>query len=256
MVKGLKLKMIQNIICILLIASAAFFMMPSVLGIVHIGMIYPAVLLSAAAFAVKYPEKIRMLFSGRFKVCAIIAFSLLCIFVLGVLSTLAAMGITAANRTKNNQNVTVVVLGCLVNGSAPSRMLSDRINSAAEYLIANPSVKCIASGGKGENEDISEAQCIKNELIKRGIDESRIIIEDKSTNTAENLEFSAKIIKEQGLCTDIAVASDNFHQLRAKIYANRSGLNASSLGCHTAFTLGAGYWTREVLGIAKALIIG
>lgn len=246
--------MIQNIICIILIAAALFFMLPCVMGILHIGMIYPAVLLLLSAFIVKYPDKIRLLFSGRFKIGAIIASILLCIFVLGVLATLTAMGITAANRTRNDKAVTVVVLGCLVRGTEPSRMLNDRINAAAQYLIANPSVKCIASGGKGVDEEISEAQCIKNELIMRGIDGRRIIIEDKSTNTAENLEFSAKIIEQNGLPTDIAVASDNFHQLRAKIYASRCGLTASSLGCRTAIVLSGGYWAREVLGIAKAVI--
>lgn len=248
--------MVQNIICILLTALALFFMLPCVMGIVHIGMIYPAVLFLLSAYAVAYPDKIRLLFSGNLRIPAIIASVLLCIFVLGVLATLTAMGVTAANRTKNNIDVTVVVLGCLVNGTAPSRMLNDRVNAAAEYLAANPNVKCIASGGQGKNEAISEAQCIKNELIKRGIDENRIIIEDKSTNTAENLNFSARIIEQQGLPTDIAVASDNFHQLRAKIYADRCRLNASSLGCHTAFVLSGGYWAREVLGIAKALIMG
>ncbi|MGN0114273.1 MAG: YdcF family protein [Acutalibacteraceae bacterium] len=256
MKKGLNLKMVQNIICAVLIALALFFMLPCVMGILHIGMIYPAALFLLSAFIVKYPDKIRMLFDSKLKIPAIIASALLCIFVLGVLATLTAMGVTAANRTKNDKAVTVVVLGCLVNGTAPSRMLNDRINSAAEYLAANPNVKCIASGGKGDNEEISEAQCIKNELVKRGIDGERIIIEDKSTNTAENLEYSAKIIEQQGLLTDIAVASDNFHQLRAKIYADRNGLNASSLGCHTAFVLSGGYWAREVLGIAKAVIIG
>lgn len=256
MIKGLNLKMVQNIICIILIAFALLFMLPCVMGILHIGMIYPSALFLISAFIVKYPDKIRLLFCGKLKIPAIIASALLCIFVLGVLATLTAMGVAAANRTKNDKAVTVVVLGCMVQGTAPSRMLNDRIKSAAEYLTANPNVKCIASGGQGDNEEISEAQCIKNELIKRGISAKRIIIEDKSTNTAENLQFSAKIIEQQGLPTDIAVASDNFHQLRAKIYADRCGLNASSLGCHTAFELCGGYWAREVLGIAKAVILG
>ena len=248
--------MVQNIICIVLIALAVLFMLPCVMGILHIGMIYPAAFFLLSAFAVAYPDKFCLLFCGKLKIPSIIASILLCVFVLGVLVTLTAMGAAAANRTKNGKAVTVIVLGCLVRGTEPSRMLNDRISAAAEYLNANPNVKCIASGGKGENEDISEAQCIKNELIKRGIDGERIIIEDKSTNTAENLEFSAKIIAQKGLSNDIAVASDNFHQLRAKIYAARCGLNASSLGCHTAFVLCGGYWAREVLGIAKAVILG
>ena len=213
-------------------------------------MIYPTVILIATAVLLCNPS----LFEGKLKAVSIIASVLIGVISAGVAVVLCMMGACAADRPDDNANVTVVVLGCLVHGSTPSRMLSDRINSAYEYLSVNEDAVCIASGGMGENEQISEAQCIKNELTALGISPERIIMEDKSTSTAENIEFSAKIINDMGLPTDIAVASDNFHQLRAQIYAQKAGLNAHSLGCKTVWYLSAGYWFREVAGVIYALI--
>lgn len=82
----------------------------------------------------------------------------------------------------------VIVLGCKVNGNTPSRMLKRRLDSAVIYLNENEDVVCIVSGGKGEDEKISEAQAMKEYLVDKGIDEGRILTEDKSVNTLENIK--------------------------------------------------------------------
>ena len=89
-----------------------------------------------------------------------------------------------------------------------------------------------------------------------GIDKKRIYIENQSVNTAENMAFSAAIIEREGLPTTVAVVSDNFHQLRASIFAARCGLDARSVGCSSHWMLGPGYWTREVLALGAAFIRG
>ena len=64
------------------------------------------------------------------------------------------------------------------------------------------------------------------------------------------------IIKENGLATDVAIASDNFHQLRAEIFAKKNGLTAYSAGNPTYLFVAPGYWTREILAVYKAVILG
>ena len=89
-----------------------------------------------------------------------------------------------------------------------------------------------------------------------GIDPARIYLEDKSTSTEENLAFSAQVIAENGLPATAAIASDCFHQLRAAIWAERSGLTPCSLGCASPWYLTAGYWAREAAALVYMAITG
>ena len=144
----------------------------------------------------------------------------------------------------------IVVLGCQVSANGePTVMLRDRIDAAYDYLTAHPESRCVASGGQNDNEPISEAACIRNTLAARGIDPDRILLEDRSRSTEENLRFTAEIIRQQGLNPRVAIASDNFHQLRASVWARRCGLEAESLGCASWWPLGPGYWAREAVAV-------
>ena len=84
----------------------------------------------------------------------------------------------------------IIILGARVNGTEPSLSLQTRALKAVEYLNENPETLVVASGGQGEDEEISEAECIIRILREAGIAEERIIREDKSTSTAENIRFS------------------------------------------------------------------
>ena len=164
-------------------------------------------------------------------------------------AVLVMMAVQAGNRP-GPEDCTVVVLGCQVSASGePTVMLRDRIDAAYDYLTAHPESRCVASGGQNDNEPISEAACIRNTLAARGIDPDRILLEDRSRSTEENLRFTAEIIRQQGLNPRVAIASDNFHQLRASVWARRCGLEAESLGCASWWPLGPGYWAREAVAV-------
>ena len=135
-------------------------------------------------------------------------------------------------------------------------MLQNRIDTAYDFLLAHPDAVCIATGGKGSGENLSEAACIRKELIAMGIDAARIYCEDRSTSTAENMAFSAEIIANEGLSATVAVVSDNFHQMRAAFFARRAGLDPRAVGCRSHPLLAAGYWTREVMALYAAFIRG
>lgn len=107
----------------------------------------------------------------------------------------------------------LIILGARVKGSVPSLSLQYRIDKAAEYLTANKHTLVIVSGGKGPGEDISEAKAMQQGLIAQGIEEARIMMEDKSTTTYENIVFSKELIPDTAVLG--LVVSNDFHIYRA-----------------------------------------
>lgn len=144
---------------------------------------------------------------------------------------------------------TVIVLGCKVNGTAPSIALRKRTMAAAAYLQSHPEAVAILSGGQGKDEGISEGACMKNILLAEGIDESRLYVEDRSTSTEENFAFSKEIIQANGFSTAVAVATHDYHQLRAAMIAGKYGLTPASLPATSSHWSRATFYTREVFGI-------
>lgn len=107
----------------------------------------------------------------------------------------------------------IIVLGAKVNATAPSGALSQRIEAAAAYLNANPDTLCIASGGQGQDEGISEAQCIYDNLVALGIEPERITLEDRSTDTYTNLSNSVPMLPEG--TTRVGIVTNDFHVFRS-----------------------------------------
>lgn len=172
------------------------------------------------------------------------------------LSFFIALGATLASSITNaDGQKTVIVLGCAVMGDQPSWMLLHRIESAYEYLEENPDSVAILSGGQGDNEDISEAQCMFNVLTEKGIDENRLYLEDKSTDTFENITFSKQIIDSNELSTDVAIASSNFHLKRATMVAEKQGLTAKRISAKTSTFLTPTYYVRDTLGVILEFIV-
>lgn len=153
----------------------------------------------------------------------------------------------------------LVVLGTTVNGTEPSSMLKDRIDAAYAYLVAHEDVICIVSGGKGDAENLSEAQCMFNELVALGIDPDRIWLEDQATSTLENLDFSMKLIAEKtgSRPAKVGVLSSEFHLLRANMFAKRQNVAAISIPARTSDP-GTfwGYFLREILMVWYYGLIG
>jgi uncharacterized SAM-binding protein YcdF (DUF218 family) len=155
----------------------------------------------------------------------------------------------AVNKPKENS--TLIVLGCRVYGERPSRMLCERLQSAYKYLDENEDAYCIVSGGQGEDEGISEAECMYRYLVAKGISKDRIFKEDKSTSTRENMQFSKKIMEDNNLNSEnVAIATSEFHEYRACRIANGVGLkNCTAVPGHSAIWHFPTYYLRELYGI-------
>ena len=161
----------------------------------------------------------------------------------------------SAYKNYPDKETTVVVLGCKVNGNHPSKMLRRRLEAAYEYLSENDDIKCIVSGGQGPDERISEAECMYNYLVNLGISSNRIIIEDKSTNTYENIKFSYEIIERMNLPKDITIVTDGFHEYRASIIAKKQGINSYSVYAKTKKIDLPYYWLREWMGLFQEIYL-
>lgn len=246
---------VRRVLTALCLAAAAFFLLPLWAGIVHFGMLWPSFLLLLAAAWLTWPGFFRRLLRPRWLRRLVNCVIAVCMT--AILVTVGRMALAAADRPARGQECTVVVLGCQVFPDGhPSLMLRGRIQAAYRYLTDHPEAVCIASGGQSGSEPVSEAQCIRDTLVSMGIAPERILLEDRSRSTEENLAFSARLIAEQGLPTAVAVASDNFHQLRAAIWAQRSGLTPYSDGCASPWFLTAGYWARETAALLYMLVTG
>lgn len=153
---------------------------------------------------------------------------------------------------KPQKSDAIIVLGCKVNGENPTRFLYERTMLASRLYKEGYSEYIILSGGKGEGENISEAECMRRILINEGIDDEKLILEDKSTNTYENLVNSKKIIEDKNF-KDVLIVSNKFHLRRAKLISDKLGLKASFSGIfvkdkwYTEIYGGL----REILGLMK-----
>lgn len=241
-------KPLRCVLAGLCLLGALFFLLPLAGGILHFGMLWPAAVLLAGAAALRWPEALRRLLRPRWLRRALSLMAAVC--AAAILVTLGKMAAAAGNRPAADVPCTVVVLGCQVlEDGRPSLMLQGRVQAAYDYLAAHPDAVCIASGGQNGTEPESEARCIRQALADRGIGEDRILLEERSRSTEENLAFSAAIIREQGLPTAAVIASDSFHQLRAAVWAERNGLTPYAASCAGPWFLTAGYWAREAAAL-------
>lgn len=153
----------------------------------------------------------------------------------------------------------VVVLGCKVNPTAPSLSLQERIDAAYEYLVANPDTIAIVSGGQGQDEPMSEAKCMFDELTAMGIEENRVWMEDKATSTWENLNFSLNLIEEKtGVRPEsIGLLSSEYHLYRAMLQAKACGVETTGIPATTKWVaLRINNYLREVAGVWHYIILG
>lgn len=153
----------------------------------------------------------------------------------------------------------LIVLGAEVIGSAPSRSLRYRLEAAKRYLDRFPDSIAIVSGGKGVNEQISEASCMSAELIRAGVAPERIIAEDKSSSTEENLSFSFAIIRGLNDEPDgnTAILSSSYHLCRAKRLALRMHVHAAGVAAYPGNPiLAANFFIREAFGVARLMLFG
>ncbi len=178
---------------------------------------------------------------------------LLTVFGAGMAALLILSGLVVSGMGKKGEKGLpyVIVLGAQVKGTRPSRALRLRLEAALSYAQENPETTLILSGGKGSGEEISEAECMRGWLEEAGIPAKRLILEDQSTSTEENLKFSQKWIQD----APVGIVTNNFHVYRAEKLAKRLGYTqAVGIAGASDPILQVHYVVREAAALVKMAI--
>ena len=180
----------------------------------------------------------------------------LLLVLLAVLLTAACefLVLTGFRRNREEKPEVILVLGAQMWPEGPSLSLKYRLDTALQVMQENPEVLCIVSGGQGYNEPCTEAEGMARYLSERGIAPERILQEDRSTNTVENIRFSMELTDLTA--KKVGIITNNFHIFRSVGIARRQGLK-EAFGIpapSTPFYLPNNMF-REVFGIVKDFLL-
>ena len=167
------------------------------------------------------------------------------LLILVLLAVLIPAGLIASGMNGKGEpgGEVLIVLGTTVNGTEPSPMLKQRLDAAVEYLNTYPDARCIVTGGKGDDVNLSEAQCMYNYLTAAGIESERITIEDRATTTVENLQNVRSMLDTN----EVDILSSNFHLYRAGLIAEDAGFDPTLIPAETMpLSLLAKWFLREI----------
>lgn len=149
----------------------------------------------------------------------------------------------------------IIVLGAQIRKSGPSRVLKMRLDAAYDYLTENEGTIAIVSGGKGADEHISEAQGMYEYLIEKGIPKERILQEDQSKNTFQNLSYSSQYLNKE--IDQVGIVTNNFHVFRAtRIAMKEDYQHVEGIAAKSEFFMQPNNMLREFAGIIKDFMLG
>ena len=149
----------------------------------------------------------------------------------------------------------LIVLGAQVREDGPSAVLKYRLDAAAQYLQENGSAVCIVTGGKGASEPFSEGRGMKEYLVRVGIPEERIIVEDKALNTVQNIQYSKALMPSPDAAA--AIVTNNFHVTRSLALAKKQGLtNVYAIAAPSDLLFLPNNMLREFFGLTKDFLLG
>ena len=234
--KNIKLLIILSVPIILALIEWGF-SFSTIFIIVSILLIYILIRIKSVAYRNKYTKTI-------YKIYRVI----IVIFVASFIFLQSAILINMY-KTKDVDSVknidTVIVLGAKVNDDGVSKTLKLRLDKAIEYYNENKDINIIVSGGKGEDEPISEALAMKNYLVGNGVNEKNIILEDKATTTLENIIFSKEIMDGMNLENRVLIVTSDFHLFRGQIIASILGIENEGLCSISSLSSRIYYMIRE-----------
>ena len=154
----------------------------------------------------------------------------------------------------------MIVLGCQVKLWGPSILLQDRLDKALEYFEEHPDTVIVTSGAQGADEPSTEAAAMRDYLVERGVPAEQILLEERSTNTLENIRYSLDVLAEHGydVTADIAVVSNGFHLARVRMIWGRvcgGTYNLSTLAAPSSHAPSRlKMYIREPLALVKSFL--
>ncbi len=157
----------------------------------------------------------------------------------------------------------IVVLGTTVYDHGPCYLLRQRLKEGAKWADEYQEAKIVVTGGQGPTEPFTEGSEMKRYLVEElGVDATRILVEEESMNTYENMTFTGKMLEDTDTNfsyedSSILVVTNNFHMFRAMQITKKAGFeNISGAPSGTYIYLFPHYMVREFFSIAKNLVLG
>lgn len=189
--------------------------------------------------------------------------ALLALVLVGVLcfgGLFGAVMYGAYDHVNGNPQI-MVILGCQVKPWGPSILLQDRLDKALDYLEEHPDTTVVVSGGQGPDEHVTEARAMADYLMEHGVEEARILLEEESHNTVQNLRYTVKLLEKNGYDTDqdIVVVSNGFHLTRVRMLFGRvwgGDENLSTLAAPSSHMPSRiKMYIREPLALVKSFVL-
>ena len=164
-----------------------------------------------------------------------------------------SLGLLISGNDKDIDNAdSVLVLGYQLTNNEMSDTLKYRLDKAYEYAVNNPNTTLVLCGGVTRENTVSEASVMKDYLLSLGLDEKRMVCEDKSTDTIENIQNSLNYVDKD---SKIVVLSSNYHVTRAKMICEKAGLSVKRCGSKAPLLLMPNQFFFEKLGILKMMFM-
>ena len=204
--------------------------------------------LACHVILINCPVEIRRLLQGLLLLCFLM-------FLAGEVRILWAAG-----KQPDKDLEVLIVLGAQVRGIRVTNSLKHRLDRACAYLKEHPKTVAILSGGQGRGEDISEASAMNDYLLECGIEQARLLMEDKSTTTWENLKFSFGLYGADFLNSDlhekkVGIVTNDFHVCRALMMAKKQGYKkVQGVPASSNPVLFLNYLVREFFACAQTLL--
>lgn len=149
----------------------------------------------------------------------------------------------------------IIVLGAQMKPAGPSAVLKFRLDAAYDYLMDNKDTVCVVSGGQGSNEPCSEAEGMYQYLVDKGISPERLVMEDQSTDTSENIAYSMALIGRTDV--SVGIVTNNFHVFRGVHLAKAAGFeDVCGIAARSNIYFQLNNMVREFFGIMKDLVCG
>ena len=149
----------------------------------------------------------------------------------------------------------IIVLGAQMKPAGPSAVLKFRLDAAYDYLTENEGTICVVSGGQGSNEPCTEAEGMYRYLTDKGIAPERILMEDRSTDTSENIAYSKALIGRTDV--SVGIVTNNFHVFRGVHLAKAAGFqDVCGISARSNVYFQLNNMVREFFGIMKDLVCG
>ncbi|MBR2812423.1 MAG: YdcF family protein [Solobacterium sp.] len=172
-----------------------------------------------------------------------------------ILAGTVILAVKAARHIPSFDKDAILILGCQIRKDGTlTPLLKSRTDRAIAFARmqkekTGKDILFVPSGGQGSDEVIPEAHAIRNYLLASGIPQERIIVEDRSCNTYENMRNLYALMKKEIPDREprLAFSTTNYHVFRSGILASVQGIAIEGIGSGTRSYFWINAFIREFI---------